>query len=172
MKDKNGVFKFKGEGSCLQVGQNGEQDVFDRYYRKLDIYEGKEYDFTVKSTGKSLEVKTDTYSMDKTSNFFMERYSDVNKKDTKPGGPWRAAADGVDIFLYYFVRDNTWFQFCDLPKLVERLNTLHAGSGLVYIRNRGWTTGGYKCAREDVMDLCTVWQFDPSDNKKAKRILV
>jgi len=141
----------------LEVGDRGEQLFLEHYPRKLTIYPERAYDFTC-SSGAKIELKTDTYNMEKTENFFMERYSDVHRETV--GGPWRAAGDDVDIFCYYFVRHNTWFQFNDIPALVERLNELTTGKGLVYIKNRGWVTGGYKVKRDELEDLFDVWEFE------------
>lgn len=141
----------------LEFGNRSEELFAERYPRKLEIYPGREYDFTVKCNGQKLELKTDSYNLTKTENFFLERYSDVHKKT--PGGPWRAAGDKVDIFCYYFVRHNTWFEFRDLPKLIKRLDELTANKGLVHIKNRGWITGGYKVPRSALEDLFDVYEF-------------
>jgi len=156
MTNENKSWGFKEQ---LVVGTRGEELFMERYPRKLEIYPGRAYDFTLKNSRETLELKTDTYNIDKSDNFFFERFSDVHKES--PGGPWRACKDGVDIFCYYFVRHNIWFEFRDLPPLVSRLNDLTSKQGLVYIRNKGWTTGGYKVPRDLVMDLCSVWEFDP-----------
>jgi hypothetical protein len=148
-------FDFKAQ---LKVGNRGEELFLERYPRKLEIFPGKAYDFTVKSSRETVELKTDTYNIDKSDNFFFERYSDVNKKS--PGGPWRAKKDKIDIFCYYFVRHNIWFEFRDIPGLVKKLDSLTKKQGLIYIKNRGWVTGGYKVKREDVEEFFTVWEFE------------
>ena len=148
-------FTFKAQ---LEVGDRGEQLFLERYPRKIEIYPGREWDFTVQSTGEKLELKTDTYNIDKSPNFFFERFSDVYKQT--PGGPWQSYSHGVDIFCYYFVRHNVWFEFRDMEALLERLNKLTENKGLVYIKNRGWVTGGYKIPRNLLEDLYTVWEFD------------
>lgn len=142
----------------LEFGDRGEALFAERYPRRLEIFPGKAYDFTVLSSREKVELKTDSYNMDKSENFFFERYSDVSKES--PGGPWRAKRDKVDIFCYYFVRHNIWYEFRDIPALVKRLNSLTKGKGLVYIKNRGWITGGYKVKRSDVEDLCSIYEFD------------
>lgn len=144
----------------LQLGDRGEQLFLERYPRKLEIFPGREYDFTVKSSREKLELKTDSYNMDKSDNFFFERFSDVARET--PGGPWRAAKDSVDIFCYYFVRHNLWFEFRDLPALTKKLDEMTKKQGLVYIKNRGWTTAGYKVNRESLSEFYSVWQFDPT----------
>lgn len=141
----------------LEVGDRGEQLFMEKYPGKIELFPGREYDFTCLDTGAKIELKTDTYNMTKSNNFFMERFSDVHKET--PGGPWRAERDNIDIFVYYFVRHNTWFQFTDLPQLVERLNLLTTKNGLVYIKNKGWVTGGYKINRDKLADLYTIFTF-------------
>lgn len=47
--------------------------------------------------GRKVEVKTDYYDHETTPNCFMEYRS-----HSKPGGPWRALRDGVDLFVYFF----------------------------------------------------------------------
>jgi hypothetical protein len=151
----NKAWDFKGQ---LAVGNRGEELFLERYPRKLEIFSGREYDFTVKSSREKIELKTDTYNMDKSDNFFLERYSDVHRKT--PGGPWRAYKDKIDIFCYMFVRHNIWFEFRDLPALIERLDDLTKKQGLIYIKNKGWVTGGYKVPRDSLSDLFDVWEFE------------
>ena len=141
----------------LQCGERGEELFMERYPRKLEIFPGREYDFTVKSSREKLELKTDTYNLEKSPNFFFERYSDVHRKTL--GGPWRAYGDEVDIFCYYFVRHNIWFEFRNLQALVERLEVLTKNQGLVYIKNRGWVSAGFKVPRDSLSDLFSVWEF-------------
>lgn len=148
------VWSFQAQ---LEVGNRAEELFMDYYPRKLEIFPGKEYDFTVKSSREKLELKTDTYNINKSENFFMERYSCIDRKT--PGGPWRAKKDKIDIFCYFFARHNVWFEFRDIPALIKRLDTLTKGKGLVYIKNRGWITGGYKVKRSDLEDLYNIWEF-------------
>lgn len=154
MSNKNKVFDFQIQ---LKLGNRAEELFLEHYPTKIEIYPERAYDFTCTKTGAKIELKTDTYNIDKTSNFFMERYSDVHKKTI--GGPWRAKRDKVDIFCYYFVRHNIWFQFNNIPALISRLDELTDGKGLVYIKNKGWITGGYKVKREDLEDLYDIWEF-------------
>lgn len=152
---KSKAWDFKEQ---LALGERGEELFMERYPRKLEIFPGREYDFTVCSSREKLELKTDSYNINKSENFFFERYSDVHRKT--PGGPWRAHKDKVDIFCYYFVRHNVWFEFRDLPALCERLDALTKKQGLVYIKNTAWITGGYKVPRAELEDLFDVWEFD------------
>jgi hypothetical protein len=153
-KKTNNIWTFKDQ---LKVGDRGEQLFLEKYPRKLTIYPGREYDFTINSSRETVELKTDTYNINKTENFFFERYSDVTKET--PGGPWRAKKDKVDIFCYYFVRHNVWFEFRDVPALITELNKLTKGKGLIYIKNRGWVTGGYKISRDSLSDFYDIYEF-------------
>ena len=67
---------------------------------------------------KKLELKTDTYLMEDTENFFMETES-----HGKPGGPWRALGDGIDFFVYYYIKNNSffWFHPKSLCKKLDKL---------------------------------------------------
>lgn len=141
----------------LKIGAKGEEDFVLSYPTVITPFSGHAYDFDCVDTGAKIELKTDTYDMDKTVNFFIERYSDYNKKS--PGGPWQSLDKGVSVFCYYFKKNGVWFQFNSLKKLVNRLNKITEGKGLVFIQNRGWTTAGYKIRREDIMDLCDVWEI-------------
>lgn len=102
-------------------------------------------------SGKSIELKTDTYSMSSTENFFMEKYS--NDKDYALGGPFRAAKDCVDYFCYLFINDRMIFWFEPLP-LVNFLETYIIGQKPKEIKNVKWTTIGYTVPREDCQKLC------------------
>lgn len=155
---KNDKWDFKKQ---LEVGDRGEQLFMEYYPRKLEIYPGREYDFTVKSSREKLELKTDTYNINKSNNFFFERFSDVHRKT--PGGPWRSLKDDIDIFCYYFVRHNVWYEFRDIPELIYRLDDLTKKQGLIYIKNRGWVTGGYKVDRDALDDLYDIYEFDTEE---------
>lgn len=141
----------------LAYGLDAEEKLCERYPTKLVKPEDHRlWDFEC-AKGLRYEIKTDTYSLDKTKNFFMERWSVLDKK--KPGGPWQALAHGADIFIYYFASDDTYFEFNSLSSLVGRLDDLTKKSGLVYIPNQGWTTAGYKVKRQDLEDLYTEWSW-------------
>lgn len=132
------MFQFKDQ---LSVGANGES-VFHALYPKLEKADGIKFDFSYKN--KSVELKTDTYSMAKTPNFFMERYSDVERGTN--GGPWRAAYDNVDYFVYMYLKERKCFWFN--PKaLVAFLDTYVKGKSQVSIPNKTWTTTGYLVPR-------------------------
>lgn len=148
-------FTFKDQ---LIVGDRGEELFLERYPKKLEIYPGREYDFIIKKTGEKVELKTDTYNINKTDNFFFERYSDVSRKTN--GGPWRAEVDKVDIFCYYFIRHNIWFQFTELDKLIRYLNEIVNESKLIYVKNKGYCTAGYKVNRKELEKFYDIYSWE------------
>ena len=106
----------------LKTGNKGEKLLKDAFPFHLEKSKDLKYDFYCPDTNQTIELKTDTYRLAKTENFFMERLSDIDSR--KPGGPWRALQDNVDVFIYMFINDNTYYQFNDIPALVERLNLI------------------------------------------------
>lgn len=140
---KKPLFDFQEQ---LVVGNVGEND-FLKYYaklnprksldRKIDIFLGD---------GTSIELKTDTYNMEATENFFMELYSDESAGVI--GGPWRAQQDHVEFFVYYFPKNKTFFWF-KTEQLCAALETIISESrlNLKTIRNKGWNAQGYAIPR-------------------------
>lgn len=116
------MFQFKDQ---LTVGGSGEE-LFLSLHPWLNKADGIKYDFD--RNGKSVELKTDTYSMAKTPNFFMERYSDVDRATN--GGPWRAAYDNVTYFVYMFLPEQKCFWFAPRP-LVQFLDEYVQGKRMV-----------------------------------------
>lgn len=140
------VFDFKEQ---LTIGAAGEE-AFRKLYPKLEKADGIKFDFAF--NGKTVELKTDTYAMNKTQNFFMEKYSSIESK--KLGGPWRAAKDKVNYFVYMYSKDQKCFWF-DSIKLADFLD--------IYVKekkprqsevvNTSWTAMGYLVPRKDVAHL-------------------
>lgn len=146
----------------LQVGSRGEEIFMANYPKKIKVYPDRDGDFIEVNSKRKIELKTDTYNIEKTPNFFIERYSVYypdNLEACKPGGPWQAQGHGCDIFCYMFVRHNIWFQFNNLPALVDRLNNLTEKMGIIYIKNHGYITTGYRVPRDSLKDLYTIWEF-------------
>lgn len=139
------VFDF---GTQLDIGNDGEAD-FQKYYHSLCPKKShdRKIDF-IFNTGKTVELKTDTYDMDKTPNFFMEMFG--NTYDGKIGGPWRAMQDSVNFFVYYFPKNKTffWFDTVRLCKLLDQL--VAAGLQPKEILNKGWKAMGYAVPRSAV----------------------
>jgi hypothetical protein len=138
------MFDFKEQ---LDIGAEGER-VFHSLYPKLNKADGIKFDFEL--NGHTVELKTDTYSMDRTPNFFMENVSDIDSG--KIGGPWRAAQDNVDFFVYMFIQQKKCFWFRSKP-LVQFLDEYCKDLYLVKIPNKGWTATGYKVPRYAVEHL-------------------
>ena len=139
----------------LKVGKKGEMLFMDMYGSKVEhICESgdiKGADFRMKDTGELIELKTDTYDMDKTPNLFIERYSDHNRES--PGGPWQAKQKGATYFVYQFVKNKIIFWY-NLDKMLELLEKHLSAKkvGFCFIRNKGWTASGYKINRKIVED--------------------
>ena len=141
---KSKTFDFNEQ---LKVGTRGEK-IFLSLYPNLKKADGIKYDFTI--DGKTLELKTDTYSMDDTPNFFMEHLSDT--KTGKLGGPWRALQDGVDYFVYMYLAEKKCFWFRPKP-LVEFLDKYIQNESYKVIKNKGWSSHGYTVPRELLKNL-------------------
>lgn len=135
------TFDFK---KSLAAGQSGEElfDLADSDFTRTDGYKG---DFINKKTGAKLELKTDSYDINRTPNVFMERWSDKAKE--KPGGPWQAKEHGCSIYAYYFLKNGIVFYY-DIDRLINILESKKRCQ--VWIRNRAWITSGYKVKREEL----------------------
>jgi len=136
----------------LKIGDTGER-MFEGYYDPIygvTKAETPDYDFLL-GNGEKVELKTDTYALDETKNFFFEKFSDIKTK--KLGGPWRAKRDMVNYFVYLYIKDKTFYWFnpvllCSiLDKITKKMHTK-------YIKNIAWTTSGYAVPRESCMNVC------------------
>ena len=136
--------------SDLHTGQKGESLLLE-LWPELIRQDGFHFDFLTPDCC-ALELKTDTYDMQKTDNFFIERWSDLHKK--RPGGPFQALGRGASLFAYLYIKNKKCFVFntVDLIKHVMELENKKQVS-LVYIRNVAWTTTGYKIPRDSVKHL-------------------
>ena len=132
---KESMFIFD---ESLKIGKTGE-DIFGNLHPFLVREDGLKYDFSFKD--KKIELKTEYYDMDKTENFFIERYS----YDNVDGGPWQSLKNGVDYYIHFFVKNHTWFSFTT-KELVEYLDTLELN--LIKIPNKSHITRGFKIKRE------------------------
>lgn len=136
-----GIFIFE---DSLKEGQKGEELFFDLNLDKLNRADGLKFDFTLKATGKTVELKSDYYDMTRTDNFFIERYSDFDKKTN--GGPWQSFHNSVDYYVYFYVKNKKAFIF-KTKDLVDKLNSICSELNLIFIPNKSWTTAGYKINR-------------------------
>lgn len=151
--EKKQEFSF---GVQLDVGSRGEEIFGTRYADRVTHTDGVAGDFLWKPTGELVEVKTDTYTG--SPNFFMERWSDYG--DRKPGGPWQAASKGVTYYAYLFPEEGTddapvhiyWFKISTLCTYLEDYIERRK-LGYITVRNKAWTTVGYKVPRKDILHL-------------------
>lgn len=142
----------------LKLGTQGEELFIQYYHEPLIIYPKRRADFKTIKEGLLVELKSDSYNMEKTPYFFMERWSDFHKK--KPGGPWQSRSKRVDRFCYYFVKHDCYFEFKDIRKLTDKLDELTSKQGLVFVKNKGWVSAGYKVKRDDLKELYTCHRFE------------
>lgn len=143
----------------LKRGKAGEEKLVKHCHLKLGPCKDEKerrWDFE-SASGLTVEVKSDYWPL-KTGNFFMEKWSDVRTK--KLGGPWRAFSDDVDVFIYFYPKENTYFYFRDVEELVARLNLLTEKLEPVTIHNRNWTTEGYKIPREELAGLFHMYTWE------------
>lgn len=139
--------------SDLKRGQIG-QDIFKvKYPEYIGTVGYNRIDFNNPKTGESVELKSDSYDMNKTPNLFLEKYS--NHKTRTLGGPFSAAEAEVTWFVYYFVKNDTAFWYKP-EELVEWLNQWEgsADKNLIGVRNAGYVTLGLKTPRDLVQHLC------------------
>jgi len=141
----------------LQVGDRGEELYMEHSPYPLVVYPKHKADFRRLSDGALVELKTDTYGLDKTENCFFERWGNLEKK--KPGGPWRARKDSVSVFVYYFVRHNIWLEF-NTKQLCSLLDKLTKKSKLIPVKTHGWIVLGYKVPIRDVLSIAQVHTFE------------
>lgn len=148
-----GAYGFKQQ---LAKGEIGEIIFLAAHQDDLVKLDGFKGDFAL-ADGTKLELKTDMYDMERTPNFFVERYSDAAKKS--PGGPWQAAAHGCTHFVYFYPKNLTYFTF-DVAKLVGALEKLEPILEEKLIKNTSHTTMGYLVPRDLVAELATVGQLE------------
>ncbi len=131
--------------SSLDKGAAGEV-IFAEVSGLLRL-DGRKHDFVDKETGETYELKTDSYDMAKTKNFFIETWSDAERR--KEGGPRQALRNGSCYWVYFFVKNRTYFIFetAALCKTLEQLYKKHAFKE-VSIPNKSWTTVGLLVPRE------------------------
>lgn len=141
-------FGFKTQ---LRMGQLGEI-LYGAAHPEYTRTDGMTCDFWT-DAGKSVELKTDFYSIEATPNLFIERWS-VHEKQ-KPGGPWQSQEKGIDYFVYFYLPSLVVYTF-PVAELVTRLETLISNITPFPIKNQGFTTVGYRVARDLVIDLATV----------------
>lgn len=130
--------------SDLNKGVLGEQ-LFCKLFRQITATDGRKGDL-IAPNGK-IELKCDFYGLKKSQNFFMERYGSVEV--LADGGPWKALKDGCEYFVYFYAHDFTGYVW-RTSDLVQQLDTLITQLTPVEVKNRSWTTIGYKVTRSSL----------------------
>lgn len=154
-KSKEGMFVFH---ETLKVGKQGE-DLFHKLNPSLKREDGLIFDFK-NEKDKTIELKSDYYDMNKTKNFFIERYSYQNKN----GSPWQAMLNKVDYFAYFYVKNKICYVF-DTVKMVKELDGIIPSLEKIKIGNDGYETIGYKIPRNLLTDsLICVKKYSKEDN--------
>jgi hypothetical protein len=128
----------------LKKGKAGELAFMELYNSKngtkLIRTNGRIVDYNLGNS--KVELKSDYYDDNIVKNFFMEIYSDINKKS--PGGPWQALAKGADLFIYWFVESgNTWeFNPVELVPVLDEIVFTRKPT-FKEVENNGFVTGGF-----------------------------
>lgn len=150
--------------TSLRHGAIGEM-LFHKAHPGLSKSPTLKTDF-INEAGEGVELKADLYPMEKTGNFFFERYSDAEKQS--PGGPWQSLQNGTKHFIYFFVSNLTYFQF-ETEKLVAALEPLIATIPPTSVPNATYTTLGYRVPREQLADIYKEIRLDVaiSNNKET-----
>jgi hypothetical protein len=134
----------------LALGRRGEELFLEHYREPLALATVYSHDFVRLTDGAKLELKLDDYNPDKYPNFFLERWGNLEEK--KPGGPWRARRDRIDVFIYYFVRANIYYEFTDLDRLLKHVERNESSYRVINVKNKGWITQGYLVPREELSE--------------------
>lgn len=146
------MFNFK---ESLKKGAKGEERFLLINPKGLTRLDGRKNDFIYKDI--HIELKSDSYGIHGSPNFFIEKWSDVDSK--KPGGPFQALEKNNELFIYYYPpkegqEDDVYFVF-QTKRLVSFLNKNTEKYTLINIHNRAWITQGYKIPRVDLSHLYT-----------------
>lgn len=133
-----------------------------KYWPGLEKLDGRKSDFRVIETGELLELKSDQYNMFNTDNFFIERFSNFDKKS--PGGPWQALEHGSNIWVYMYRPNKVIFIF-NTPALVAFLDQHLTEYKECLVKNTSWITVGYKVPRAALTHLYTERHLDVNTNR-------
>ncbi len=141
----------KGFLSDKRVGSLGESYFRKKYEERLSKTAKSSLKFDVYiDENKKVEIKTDTYSLKETENFFFEKIA--NDKTFTLGGPWRAKQDRVDYFVYFFLQDKVFYWF-KTSELCARLEKILKECKKVSLLNRNHRTIGFLVKRELLKDI-------------------
>ena len=132
----------------LKRGHTGELKFFSLFNNKLEHIDGRIADFKIISSGELVELKSDWYDLEKTENFFIERYSYENE----PGGPFQALENRIKYYVYFFPRNDQFFIF-ETEDLCDYLSWRMKEEDLINIKNENYVTRGWKIPREQLAHL-------------------
>lgn len=133
----------------LARGRKGEQLLLQLWPGLISLG-GKGADLQLPN-GEKVELKSDYYSMQQTSNFFIEIYGNLAK--STPGGVTKALKDGCKWFVYLYVQDATAYVFdcaelqCAVQKMPQTIR---------YVENRNYITMGILIKRDALIHLARV----------------
>jgi hypothetical protein len=147
----------------LAMGQIGETLFYLAHEGKLEQLDGFKSDFVLLETGQGVELKTDYWDFNKTPNFFIERYSNMNEKS--PGGPWQAQKNGSDLFCYFYVKNMTFYKFETTP-LVNALEEIIKTLPATNVSNKTYVTQGYRVPRSLLSHLSEEYTLKVTMEKK------
>lgn len=150
------VFDFKEQ---LAVGDKGEE-LFLAKHPDLTRLDGRNGDF-IGFSKRKIELKTDSRTTRDTVNFFIERFSSMEKQS--PGGPWRSMVDEVYYFVYLFA--DSYIYWLETAALVEHLDAHLADYKSRTVYNKGWTALGYLVPRASLEHL--IVKKEKLDEKKV-----
>lgn len=134
----------------MGVGALGETLYYNAISKDYDRSDGRAGDYKHRTDGHKMELKTDTYDMTTTENFFMEYQSDKGR--AKPGGPFQAQQHGCKYYTYFYIQNLRSFTF-EVDALVGKLNQLIPSLTVIEIPNTGWVTTGFKVNRDLLKDI-------------------
>lgn len=144
--------------ASLEKGKQGEIKLM-KLWPELQRTDGRSGDYILPS-GTKVEIKSDFYDHDATKNFFIETWSDVDKK--KPGGPTQALLHGCKYFVYYFITHDIAYIF-DTEDLAQQLLATDLGTPCI-IQNKTWATVGYKVPRAALKPIFILTKTTKQDN--------
>ena len=131
-------------------GELGEIIIAEKFKDRLIRIDGLCDDFISSKNNEKIELKTDYYDMNKTCNFFIERWGDYTNRLN--GGPWQAIEHKCKYYMYFFKKNGIYYIF-DTERLVKRLDNIISTLHLIFVMNSKWKTAGYKIDRSLLTDL-------------------
>ena len=151
----NKIHSFK---ESLKKGQDAETLWLELMTEKYPMYQiermdGRRHDFVMHSPLGSftVELKSDSYDMQKTPNIFMERWSVWETK--KPGGIWQAQSKDIDLYCYWYPTNKMMLTGA-VNKLILNIEAMAIpDKKLIPVFNRGFTTKGYKIERKRLYEI-------------------